>query len=205
MSMKSYFHIKDWALNLVLIQRPGETRKFYAILLRSAKAWCISLRLCCTLHCCCIIEGASVGVSCFVAQYHICKISSSFYTFSIGGRGPYPLQGSPWSAKPYAYIAQGFPLESEVLCLCLSFNPAHSFCLFPCVGFSKDTHPNNWPMRRSKLLSNVNSSRNLKTSAAFLLPTIFGNWDFYNLLLDLPIHTLDDTLLTIFWKIVEKP
>ena len=146
------------------------------------------------VHCCCIIEGASVGVSCFVAQYHICKISSSFYTFSIGGRGPYPLQGSPWSAKPYAYIAQGFPLESEVLCLCLSFNPAHSFCLFPCVGFSKDTHPNNWPMRRSKLLSNVNSSRNLKTSAAFLLPTIFGNWDFYNLLLDLPIHTLDDFL-----------
>ena len=71
------------------------------------------------VHCCCIIEGASVGVSCFVAQYHICKISSSFYTFSIGGRGPYPLQGSPWSAKPYAYIVQGFPLESEVLCLCL--------------------------------------------------------------------------------------
>ena len=76
----------------------------------------------------------------------------------------------------------------------LSFNPAHSFRLFPCVGFSKDTHPNNWPMRRSKLLRNVNSSRNLKTSAAFLLPTIFGNWDFYNLLQDLPIRTLDDFL-----------
>ena len=28
MRMKNYFHIKGWALNFVLIQRPGETRKW---------------------------------------------------------------------------------------------------------------------------------------------------------------------------------
>ena len=28
MRMKNHFHIKGWALNLVLIQRPGETRKW---------------------------------------------------------------------------------------------------------------------------------------------------------------------------------
>ena len=56
MRMKYHFHIKSWALNLVLIKRPGGTRKwsvsmsvqfFYACQLQGPVAWKFRLKSCC--------------------------------------------------------------------------------------------------------------------------------------------------------------
>ena len=73
----------------------------------------------------------------------------------------------PASAKPYAYIVRESPLGVQRAIHSPSSKSAHSFHLFPCVGFSKDTHPNDQPVRRSKWLRNFNSSRKIEASAAF--------------------------------------
>ena len=146
-----------------------------------------------------------------------------FYTFSIrkapfrrGGGGPYPLQESPWSATSFSYqcslrvfprvqsrmhIQYGNPPWGCNVLYIAQVPSRLTVHLFPCVGFSKDTHPNDWPVQRSKWLRNFNSSRKIEASAAFRKLFFFCFFFF----LQFTSRFAYPHLLTMFQKIVEKP
>lgn len=132
--------------------------------------------------CCCIIEGASVGLSWFVAQYHIREISS-FYTFS-GGEGALPITGIPLVWKTVCIYSPGIPPGFRRHRLTVS------------IYFPRTPIPKTGLCEEANCLEISIALERWKTSAAFLPLTIFGNWDFYNLQPALPIR--------ISWRFSEK-
>ena len=83
-----------------------------------------------------------------------------------GGGGAYPLQGSPGVQRPiHISVFQGFSRECKAVCIYGTGFPPWGCNVLR--RFSKDTHPNDWPVPRSKWLGNFNSSRKIEASAAF--------------------------------------
>ena len=61
--------------------------------------------------------------------------------------------------------------------------------------FSKDTHPNDWPVPRSKWIGNFNSSRKIEASAAFRKLVFFFFFFFFTVYLQICLSaSLDDFL-----------
>ena len=83
-----------------------------------------------------------------------------------GGGGGLPVTGIPRSATSYSYecIPRIFTRVQSRMHIWYGIPPWGCNVL---RRFSKDTHPNDWPVPRSKWLGKINSSRKIEASAAF--------------------------------------